>query len=84
MMIFNVFSYVFAVITLGAILALSVWGWRPKLPRVARWGILIGYGISAILFNLLSRYPTTDQSTQAIEVVLGNGRPSFVMLYSNY
>lgn len=84
MSIFNQYSLLFSLIIGGILLAYGLWRWqRPS--RLIRLALFSGYVIAAIGIVLAVRYPDTSVSSIAeLDSTLDNGRPTFIMLYSNY
>ncbi|NWF70976.1 MAG: hypothetical protein HXY40_17970 [Chloroflexi bacterium] len=92
--IFNQYSFFAAAATVGLILAAALWLGLRALPalrdrprgRALLLGTLLAlYAGGVVLFNLSRQYPASSvQTTAEVDAVLSSGRPTFVMLYSNY
>lgn len=88
MQIINQYSFVLgaALVGLGLIAAL----WRlPAAQEIAvpvRVGIIAAFAVLMLVFGAGMRYPTeqTASALDEFDAALNNGRPTFVMLYSNY
>lgn len=87
MSVLNQFSFVVAAGVVGLVLALLLWRWpalRPLNPLL-RLGVLAAYALLVALLGLSRRYPPSPvRSLDQAEAILQGGRPTFVMLYSNY
>ena len=86
MSVFNQYSLLFTLVGGGLLAAVIIWKWdRPVLALPVRIGLMIAYVVVAVLIVLSVRYPdTTVASVADIDSALADGRPTFVMLYSNY
>lgn len=87
--LFNQYSFVFAALIGGILLAVGLWRWQrlAGLRPVIKLGALAVYVVVALAFNLALRYPASPdpaESLPMVEATLSNDRPTFVMLYSNY
>ncbi len=84
----NQYSYVVFAGFGAFALALTLWRWQSlPLSRLARVILFALYTALAVLAGAALRYPeeaSHAESVEAVEATLGNGRPTFVMLYSNY
>lgn len=81
---FNQYSFLIFSGIGGIALALMLWRWtRP--PVALRATVLLFYAIGIIAFTLVMRYPAVEvSSVEQVETTLSNGRPTFMMFYSNY
>ncbi len=85
MNILNQFSFVIAVAIVGIIFVLFLTTRRSWSP-VLRVGLILGVVVIAIGISVAFRYPSSDSIDTAddLEAIIHNGRPTFIMLYSNY
>ncbi|MCS6836463.1 MAG: hypothetical protein NZ750_10650 [Anaerolineae bacterium] len=86
MSFFNQYSFLMMIVLAGLGLAVGLWRWRAGHPYV-RAGLMAWYVLGALLLILATRYPPgTDvpQTPAQVESMLREGRPTLVMLYSNY
>ncbi len=82
--ILNQYSLLVSLIIGGIMLAYGLWRWQ-RLSRLIRFVLFSGYVFVAIGIVVAVRYPDTSVSSIAeLDSTLANGRPTFVMLYSNY
>ncbi len=87
MAVINQFSFVAAAGLGGLVLAVALWRWQSlplsPAPRVAVF-VLYVVVMVALLFRM--RYPqeNTADAPATVDNALTNGRPTFIMLYSNY
>jgi thiol:disulfide interchange protein len=79
------FSFLIAVIIIGAGLAALLWRWKNARPAL-RAGVFAWFVFLVLVIALLFRYPATPNlhTPAEVEAVLANGQPAFIMLYSNY
>jgi hypothetical protein len=84
--VFNQYSLLLTLVGGGLLAAVIIWKWsRPALALPVRIALMVAYGVVAVLIVLSVRYPvTTVASVADIDSALADGRPTFVMLYSNY
>jgi hypothetical protein len=83
---FNQYSFLLMIAGAGLALLVGLWRWREGHPYL-RAGLLAWYVLGALLLALATRYPPgTDapQTPEQVEAMLREGRPTLVMLYSNY
>ena len=82
----NQYSFVLIAAGVGLVLALILW--RTLRPRPIIRGVVIGvYVVVVIGVLVISRFPrSTSQpdNVAAVETMLVDGRPTFVMLYSHF
>lgn len=86
MSFFNQYSFLMLIVLAGISLSVGLWRWRAAHPYL-RTGLMAWYVLGALLLALATRYPPgTDapQTPQQVEAMLNEGRPTLVMLYSNY
>ncbi len=84
MTILNQYSLLIALIAGGGLFGVLLWKWR-RPPWPLRVALLVGYVVLALVLVSMARYPGPTVDTVAeVEATLENGRPTFVMLYSNY
>ena len=84
MALFAQFSFLITTITGGLLLLLGLWRWQRGNPYL-RAGILAWYVLGVLVIGLVFRYPATPVGTPAdVERILDNGKPTLVMLYSNF
>jgi len=86
MSILNQFSFVVTTMAVGVILVAILWRIQ-RFPIIARVVVMILYVLAMLGVNLLMRYP--DSPAQAttvadVDAILADGKPTFLMLYSNY
>jgi hypothetical protein len=81
----NQFSFMIAAVGLGLLLLFALWRWR-KAQALLRVGVFVWYIFGVLLMSVLLRYPANGdvQSVAQVEQALANGRPTLVVLYSNY
>lgn len=81
----NQFSFLLLAIGVGFALLVVVWYWRRANPLL-RAGFLAWYLLGVLILALVWRYPAAPNLKTAsdVDAVLNNGRPTLVMLYSNY
>ncbi len=87
MAIFNQFSFVFFALMGAGLLTLAMWRLKHPTRLMIRLAILGIYGIIAVLFVLNLPFPAGDStfaSYAEVEEVIHNGKPTFVMLYSQF
>lgn len=86
--VLNQYSYVVFASFGGVALALALWRWqRLPLSRAARVLVFALYVAGATVAGAALRYAESEshaESVAEVEATLRNGRPTFVMLYSNY
>lgn len=79
---FAQFSFLIASVVLGVLLAWGLWRWRRSV--WLRAGIMAWYVLGVLVFTLIVRYPASPYTTpDAVEAALQQGKPTFVMFYSN-
>jgi hypothetical protein len=85
MAILNQYSYVFWSVVGGIILAIGLWLWKGAAPAL-RAALLAAYLLGAVGMQFVLRYRDGEEeaSTASVEETLANGRPTFLMLYSNF
>jgi hypothetical protein len=85
MAIFNQYSYVFTAVVGGLMLAAGLWLWKGPAPGL-RAALMAAYLLGAIGVHFALRYRSSEgaANADAVEKALANGRPTLVMLYSNY
>lgn len=85
MALFNQFSFLLLVGGIVPILLVVLWRWRRANPLL-RVGILAWYVLAVLVVLLVWRYPASPHITTPadVETLLNAGRPTLVMLYSNY
>jgi hypothetical protein len=85
MSIINQYSYVIFSAFVGVLLAAGLWLWKAPAPGL-RVALLAAYLLGAVGLHFALRYRSGqgEISAASAEAVLANGRPTFVMLYSNY
>jgi thiol-disulfide isomerase/thioredoxin len=84
MALFAQFSFLIATLVGGALLLLGLWRWQRGNPY-ARAGIFAWYVLGVLVIGLVFRYPAANAATPAdVERILDNGKPTLVMLYSNF
>ncbi len=84
MAVFNQYSFVFLSIFAGLILAVGLWRWR-KPPVALRAGLMVLYIVGMVGLHFVSRYADTfDGSLASADAILTDGKPTLLMLYSNY
>ncbi len=82
--IVNQYSFVIASLLGAALLAVIVWRWQ-AVPLVWRAALFAAYLLAILGVRLALNYRESfDGSLAAAEAALDNGRPTFLMLYSNY
>lgn len=82
--LFNQYSFVIAAFVVGLGLTLGLWRW-PRPGRRLKIALLVGYALIVGGINLAFHYPaSTVETADDVEALLVNGRPTFVMLYSDY
>jgi hypothetical protein len=85
MAIFNQYSYVFTAVLGGLLVAAGLWFWKGPAPSL-RVALMVAYLLGAIGVHFALRYRSAEESANAaaVEDTLANGRPTLLMLYSNY
>jgi hypothetical protein len=85
MSIINQYSYVILSAFVGVLLAAGLWLWKGAAPAL-RIALLAVYVLGAVGMHFALRYRAVGESASAdsAEEALSNGRPTFLMLYSNY
>ena len=85
MAIINQYSYVFTAVVGGLLVAAGLWFWKGPAPGL-RVALMVAYLLGAIGVHFVLRYRSSEGAANAaaVEDTLGNGRPTLVMLYSNY
>lgn len=85
MALISQFSFLIVTILIGAGLAAALWRWKKASPLL-RAGLFAWYLFIVLIIALMFRYPATPDihTPEAVEAVLSNGQPTFLMLYSNY
>jgi hypothetical protein len=85
MSIINQYSYVIFSAVVGVMLAAGLWMGKGAAPGL-RIAALVVYLLGAVGLHFVLRYRPAEGEVSATsaEAVLANGRPTFVMLYSNY
>jgi hypothetical protein len=83
--IINQYSYVFTAVVGGILLAVGLWLWKGVAPGL-RAALLAAYLLGAVGLHFVLRYRSGEGevSVGSAEAILANGRPTFLMLYSNY
>jgi len=77
------FSFLIATFALGCFLAMGLWRWRRSM--LLRAGVMAWYVFGVLIVALLVRYPASPYTTpQSVEHALTQGKPTFIMFYSNY
>lgn len=87
MTLINQYSFVVFAIFLGLVMAGVLWRWESlPLSPALRVVTLVVYAAAAVLAWTALRYPEPERALtlESVEDTIGNGRPTFVMLYSNY
>ena len=81
----NQYSYVFWSVVGGVILAIGLWLWKGAAPAL-RVALLAAYLLGAVGVHFVLRYRSGGEEVSAAsaEAILANGRPTFLMLYSNF
>jgi hypothetical protein len=82
---FNQYSYVFTAAIGGLLLAAGLWFWKGPSPAL-RAALMAAYLLGAVGVHFALRYRSAGEAANAaaVEEALANGRPTLVMLYSNY
>jgi uncharacterized membrane protein YqjE len=84
MWLLNQFSFVFVALLIGALLAFGLWRWQ-GIDRLVRLALFVLYVAALIVVAATFRYSSNDAgSVEQVEAALSAGRPTLVMLYSNY
>lgn len=87
MALFNQFSFLFFSLMGAAIIGFGMWRFKRPSRLIARIIVLGIYGVIAVVFVLNLNFPSSNTdfaSYSEVEDVLHNGRPTFVMLYSQF
>jgi drug/metabolite transporter (DMT)-like permease len=81
----NQYSFLLAALAIGLVLIVVLWRWHRAKPLL-RIALLAWYGLGVLVVSLVWRYSATSDITTTAQVnaLLNAGRPTFVMLYSNY
>ncbi len=87
MSLLNQYSFVVFAVVFGLMMAGVLWRWQdlPLSPALRVVALAI-YAVAAVLAGMALRYPAAEQplTQSSADATIGNGRPTFVMLYSNY
>jgi hypothetical protein len=82
--LFNQYSYLIAFLMGGGILAIIL-GRAKSLSIRLRVGLLAAYALTGAAVWAALLFPGTDlESAGDVDAILNDGRPTFVMLYSDY